>query len=225
MSDDIVARLADEIERLQERCTEQAHWIDAAVSKCATQQCSRRAAQLLELQAEIERLRAALERAHDVWETEAAGMRDEIERLQAELGAAEAFHRVAVAERNHERVITARLRADLDRFAADNQAAVTAYATEITEAKAEIERLRADRDHWREARRNAIEAGDELLREIERLRSDRREMLAQLRFIRTHLYAATVQRSPADDRIIADHIEQAYLRANEVIAEMEKCDE
>ena len=92
------------------------------------------------------------------------------------------------------------------------------------EAADEIERLRADRDHWHEARRNAIEAGDELLREIERLRSDRREMLAQLRFIRTHLYAATVQRSPADDRIIADHIEQAYLRANEVIMEMEKSD-
>ncbi len=33
---------------------------------------------------EIERLRAALERAHDVWETEAAGMRDEIERLRAD---------------------------------------------------------------------------------------------------------------------------------------------
>lgn len=135
----IAREAADEIERLQERCTEQAHWIDAAVSKCATQQCSRRAAQLLELQAEIKR-------------------------------------------------------------------------------------LHADRDHWHEARRNAIEAGDELLREIERLRSDRREMLAQLRFIRTHLYAATVQRSPADDRIIADHIEQAYLRANEVIMEMEKSD-
>ena len=49
-------------------------------------------------------------------------------------------------------------------------------------------------------------------------------MLAQLRFLRTHLYAATVQRSPADDRIIADHIEQAYLRAYEVIMEMEKSD-
>ena len=96
---------------------------------------------------------------------------------------------------------------------------------EVIKLEEEIERLRADRDHWHEARRNAIEAGDELLREIERLRSDRREMLAQLRYIRTHLYAATVQRSPADDRIIADHIEQAYLRANEVIREMERTDD
>lgn len=39
--------------------------------------------------------------------------------------------------------------------------------------------------------------------------------------IRTHLYAATVQRSPADDRIIADHVEQAYLRASDVIKAME----
>ena len=38
------------------------------------------------MEAEIERLRAALERAHDVWETEAAGMRDEIERLRADAG-------------------------------------------------------------------------------------------------------------------------------------------
>ena len=37
------------------------------------------------------RLRAALERAHDVWETEAAGMRDEIERLRAERDAAESY--------------------------------------------------------------------------------------------------------------------------------------
>ncbi len=60
--------------------------------------------------------------------------------------------------------------------------------------------------------------------EIERLRADRRTLTDQLRHIRTHLYAATVQRSPADDKIIADHVEQAYLRANEVIAEMEKSD-
>jgi len=67
--------------------------------------------------------------------------------------------------------------------------------------------------------------GGEVIAEIERLRADKRELTAQLRYIRTHLYAATVQRSPADDRIIADHIEQAYLRANEVIAEMEKAND
>ena len=61
--------------------------------------------------------------------------------------------------------------------------------------------------------------------EIELLRADKRTLTAQLRHIRTHLYAATVQRSPADGRIIADHIEQAYLRANEVIAEMERTDD
>ncbi len=61
--------------------------------------------------------------------------------------------------------------------------------------------------------------------DIERLRADRRTLTDQLRHIRTHLYAATVQRSPADDRIIADHIEQAYLRANEVIREMERTDD
>lgn len=69
------------------------------------------------------------------------------------------------------------------------------------------------------------EANALLTDEIEQLRADKRELTAQLRYIRTHLYAATVQRSPADDRIIADHIEQAYLRANEVIAEMEKAND
>ena len=71
----------------------------------------------------------------------------------------------------------------------------------------------------------AIEEVIKLEEEIERLRADKRELTAQLRFIRTHLYAATVQRSPADDRIITDHIEQAYLRTNEVIMEMEKTDD
>ncbi len=74
----------------------------------------------------------------------------------------------------------------------------------------------------------AIDLIEALSLEIARLKIDagrQREMLAQLRYIRTHLYAATVQRSPADDRIIADHIEQAYLRANEVIREMERTDD
>ena len=65
----------------------------------------------------------------------------------------------------------------------------------------------------------------ELANERDALSRDARELLAQMRYIRTHLYAATVQRSPSDDRIIADHVEQAYLRANEVIKSMEEaCD-
>lgn len=64
-----------------------------------------------------------------------------------------------------------------------------------------------------------------LLDERDALSRDARELLAQMRYIRTDLYAATVQRSPSDDRIIADHVEQAYLRANEVIKSMEEaCD-
>ena len=38
---------------------------------------------------------------------------------------------------------------EIARLHADNQAAVTAYATEITEAKSEIERLRADAGRYR----------------------------------------------------------------------------
>ena len=65
----------------------------------------------------------------------------------------------------------------------------------------------------------------ELAAERDALSRDARELLAQMRYIRTDLYAATVQRSPSDDRIIADHVEQAYLRANEVIKSMEEaCD-
>ena len=64
-----------------------------------------------------------------------------------------------------------------------------------------------------------------LVAERDALARDARELLAQMRHIRTHLYAATVQRAPTDDRIIADHVEQAYLRANEVIKSMEEaCD-
>jgi chromosome segregation ATPase len=40
------------------------------------------------------------------------------------------------------------------------------------EALAEIERITADRDHWREARRTAIEAGEVLTAEMERMRSE-----------------------------------------------------
>jgi hypothetical protein len=65
----------------------------------------------------------------------------------------------------------------------------------------------------------------ELAAERDALSRDARGLLAQMRYIRTDLYAATVQRSPSDDRIIADHVEQAYLRANEVIKSMEEaCD-
>jgi len=71
----------------------------------------------------------------------------------------------------------------------------------------------------------------DLLRELaadperDALARDARELLAQMRNIRTHLYAATIQRAPTDDRIIADHVEQAYLRANEVINDIEARDE
>lgn len=66
---------------------------------------------------------------------------------------------------------------------------------------------------------------ERVIAERDALARDARELLAQMRYIRTHLYAATVQRSPSDDRIIADHVEQAYLRANEVIKSMEEaCD-
>ena len=91
----------------------------------------------------------------------------------------------------------------------------------VTSLEAEIERLREDNETLNEIIKVH---GDEINR-LRAERDDKRELLQQLRFIRTHLYAATVQRSPADDKIIADHVEQAYLRANEVIAEMEKCDE
>lgn len=95
-----------------------------------------------------------------------------------------------------------------------------------------IEQLRADAERLTKAHDHQHEMAGLMLREAERqskennlLRSNQREMLAQLRYIRMHLYAATVQRSPADDRIIAGHIEQAYLRTNEVIMEMEKTDD
>ena len=39
--------------------------------------------------------------------------------------------------------------AEIERLHADNQAAVVAYAAEINEAKAEIERLRADAERYR----------------------------------------------------------------------------
>lgn len=41
--------------------------------------------------------------------------------------------------------------------------------------QAEIERLRKDVDHWREARRSCIEAGDMMKEEIDRLRELLRE--------------------------------------------------
>lgn len=106
---------------------------------------------------------------------------------------------------------------------------VASLDEEIDQLRAEIERLRADAERLTKAHDHQHEMAGLMLREAERqskennlLRSNQREMLAQLRYIRMHLYAATVQRSPADDRIIADHIEQAYLRTNEVIMEMEK---
>ena len=85
-------------------------------------------------------------------------------------------------ESEHVSCLMRKLADEIERLHADNQAAVAAYAAEITEAKAESERLRADRDHWHEARRNAIEAGDELLREIERLRAD----AERYRWLRDH---------------------------------------
>lgn len=72
----------------------------------------------------------------------------------------------------------------------------------------------------------ALQAECERLREeLAAAQKDKRELLQQLRSIRMDLYAATVQRSPADDKIISDHVEQAYLRANEVIESVEKRDE
>ena len=83
--------------------------------------------------------------------------------------------------------------------------------------------------HWGRAITMHNKEAANLLRELaaerDALSRDARELLAQMRYIRTDLYAATVQRSPSDDRIIADHVEQAYLRANEVIKSMEEaCD-
>ncbi len=66
-----VRSLVDERDRL--RAERESFYMDYRI-KC-DEETKRQAA-------EIERLRAALERAHDVWETEAAGMRDEIERLR-----------------------------------------------------------------------------------------------------------------------------------------------
>ncbi len=45
------------------------------------------------------------------------------------------------------------------------------------------------------------------------------ELLECLRFIRGHLYAATVQLQPRDDYVIANHIETAYRRCVEVLRE------
>ena len=48
------------------------------------------------------------------------------------------------------------------------------------------------------------------------------ELLECLRFIRGHLYAATIQIQPRDDRIISNHINEAYTRCVELLRE---CDE
>ena len=48
------------------------------------------------------------------------------------------------------------------------------------------------------------------------------ELLECLRFIRGHLYAATIQIQPSDDRMIANHINEAYTRCAELLRE---CDD
>lgn len=53
-----------------------------------------------------------------------------------------------------------------------------------SDCEAEIERLRKDVVHWREARRSCIEAGDMMKEEIERLRSDRRAAADQIEQLR-----------------------------------------
>ena len=42
------------------------------------------------------------------------------------------------------------------------------------------------------------------------------EVLECLRFVRSHLYAATVQSSDQDDRIIRQHVLDAYMRVSDV---------
>lgn len=113
------------------------------------------------LEVEIERLRAALERAHDVWETEAAGMRNEIERLRAELERKTdtAVRNKWMAEVMQDEI--ERLRADL----ADHLASEASETHRADNANAEIERLRnvlndfahSDHSHIRIAARNALE--------------------------------------------------------------------
>lgn len=47
------------------------------------------------------------------------------------------------------------------------------------------------------------------------------EVLASLRFIRTHLYAAQAQLTESDDAIVMRHIYDAYKRVQEVCREVE----
>lgn len=47
------------------------------------------------------------------------------------------------------------------------------------------------------------------------------EVLASLRFIRTHLYAAQAQLTESDDAIVMRHIYDAYKRVQDVCWEVE----
>ena len=53
-------------------------------------------------------------------------------------------------------------------------------ATMVAALRAEVERLQADRDHWREANRASLSAGDVLKAEVERLKGERDEALAAM---------------------------------------------
>ena len=72
----------------------------------------------------------------------------------------------------------------VERLRADPYRNFTEAIEEIYDLLSEIERLRKDVDHWREARRSCIEAGDMMKEEIERLRGLLLEWLDMLRLIR-----------------------------------------
>ncbi len=120
--------------------------------------------------------------------------------------------------------------AEIEKFSADNQAAVQAYAAEINEAKAEIERLREDNETLNEI--IAIHGN-----EINRLRAERDDVRAelsnlQIAFNDWKVFHSTVRLEVEIERLkekliegaVDDQLEIAWLRdeINRLRAEREQ---
>ena len=146
-----------------------------------------------------------------------AALLDEVERLNSPVVLSE--WQKLVAERD---ALMSLIRDEIDE---NTRLRVLGGAAADENITAMIERVIAERGSFEALWRSTMDVLEAERAERAALARDARELLAQMRHIRTHLYAATVQRAPTDDRIIADHVEQAYLRANEVINSMEEaCD-
>lgn len=112
----------------------------------------------------------------------------QVARLQAELAAAESFHRVAVAERNHERATVAQLRAELasktERVKWFEDAGGVAMATRFFQVEAERDALRADSRELADAQTQMIENNKKLRAELAECQEARMKLSDDLAFLK-----------------------------------------